>query len=272
MSARSRPAPVAAPLIAAITGLSSASIASGTLCTCSSSSRLRSSGVRSPRFLISPMSPPLQKALPAPVMITTETASFVRHSVNAAAQASSISQVKAFMRSGRLSVIVAIPPSISNLRLSVMVVSSSRARDRHHRPPRAACEQAPDQHEVRDIEGDAEREGRLVISEPVIERATHPGAERHAQEAEQQHGPDPPAGLAPGKQIAHGKHIAWDEAAEPDPECRRYRIEPVEIVDEEIAGEEHGLRDGPDQDGLEAADAVGHAAPDHSTQERGHEQ
>jgi hypothetical protein len=62
--------------MAAITGLSSASSVSGILWTWPRSSFLRSSGVRSVRFCISPMSPPLQNALPAPVTITAAIASF----------------------------------------------------------------------------------------------------------------------------------------------------------------------------------------------------
>src|SRR5690242_16745052 len=197
--------------MAAITGLSSASSASGILCTWVSSSALRSRGVRSPRFRISPMSPPLQKALPAPVTITTETASLLRHSASASAQASIISQVKAFMRSGRLRVMVAIPLSISNRMLSVMRVSSGGARHRQDRPSGSAHQQSADQDEVQDIECDAEREGGLVIGEPVIERPAHPCADRHADQTKEEDRADAPAGFARREQVAHRQHIAGDD-------------------------------------------------------------
>src|SRR5215472_17471169 len=220
MSARSRPAPVAAPLMAAMTGLSSASSASGILCTWPSSSVLRSIGVRSPRFCISPMSPPLQNALPAPVTITTETVSLLLHSTSASAQASIISQVKAFMRSGRLSVMVAIPSAISKRRLSIMAFSSSRARYWQDRPRRAAREQARDQNQVQHVEGDARGEGRPVVGEPVIEGAAHPVAERHAQEAEEQDRADAPTGFLRGEEFADGENVARNNTAEADPERR----------------------------------------------------
>ena len=121
MSAMSMPAPVATPLTAAITGLSRSSSASGMRSMRWNSSLLRCSGVWSRRSPISTMSPPLQKALPVPVTITTFTASSVRQRSSAAVHASIISKVKAFIRSGRSSTMRAMPSSMENLRWSVMV-------------------------------------------------------------------------------------------------------------------------------------------------------
>ena len=55
-----------------------------------------------------PTSPPEQKALPAPVTITTFTLGSACASCREAAQRSIIDPVKAFILSGRLSVMVAM--------------------------------------------------------------------------------------------------------------------------------------------------------------------
>ena len=70
------------------------------------------------------MSPPLQKALPVPVTMTTFTSSSVRQRSSAAVQASIISNVKAFIRSGRSSTMRAMPSAMENFRWSVMSICS----------------------------------------------------------------------------------------------------------------------------------------------------
>ncbi len=74
---------------------------------CSQRPFLLSSGVGSP-VPMRPTSPPEQKALPAPVTTTTFTFGSCWASCSEAAQRSIMGPVKAFILSGRLSVMVAM--------------------------------------------------------------------------------------------------------------------------------------------------------------------
>ena len=108
------PTPTAAPLTAAITGLVQSKtrsvswppLSSGTE---SDPPRVRQSNVSPPRS----RSAPAQNARPAPVTITARTASSSSARSNASISSRAIVSVQAFMRSGRLRVIVRMPSSTS---------------------------------------------------------------------------------------------------------------------------------------------------------------
>ena len=115
------PTPTAGPLQAAITGFRLSKMRkvrrpppSRTTSPTRPSSRAAS--WRVVRSKVSPppaRSAPAQKPRPAPVTITTRTASSASERSNAAIMSSIIWVVKAFSRSGRFSVIVAIPSATS---------------------------------------------------------------------------------------------------------------------------------------------------------------
>ena len=115
MLAMSMPAPTAAPLSAAMYGLSSRATWRGTLWTLSRS-QLRRPAAATGRSLravsATPESPfrsaPAQKARPAPVRMTARTSPSVRASSSASVHSRIIVGVKAFIRSGRFRVMVAM--------------------------------------------------------------------------------------------------------------------------------------------------------------------
>src|SRR5579884_3664137 len=142
ISAMSIPAPTATPFTAAITGLSSSSIAYATRWMRSVRLRLTSSG-SDPRALNAPRSTPEQKPSPAPVRISARTSGSVRASRTTSAQVSIISSVNAFLRSGRLSRMVPTPSATSYSRSATCASPSpvgagdypTAARATRYRPP-----------------------------------------------------------------------------------------------------------------------------------------
>ena len=112
IKAMSSPAPTATPFRAHSSGLSIAITALATLCTPCVSIRLRASGASS-TDCSTDRSMPEQKAFPAPVSTTTRTPSSSVAARSASAQSSIMSSVKAFLRRGLSSVIVAMASATS---------------------------------------------------------------------------------------------------------------------------------------------------------------
>ncbi len=112
MSAISRPAPIAEPLMAAMTGLSRSSRARTIRCTPSQTKRFMSHDLSLPSAM-SFMSPPEQKVSPFPVTMMTLAASSVLAASRYSRQRRIISGLNAFFTSGLLSVMKAILSLIS---------------------------------------------------------------------------------------------------------------------------------------------------------------
>ncbi len=119
-NASSSPPPAATPLIAAITGISIASISSNTLWMWRTTRRNAfvpmSASAPIPRT-----SSPAEKPRPSPVITSARSTSSFTISRIAAAISSRISRFHAFSRSGRFSVSTATPPSRVSFRYSYAV-------------------------------------------------------------------------------------------------------------------------------------------------------
>ena len=139
------PAPTAAPLIAAMYGLSRYCSACGTRCTVKRNEFRRSPGVRSCCSTVSSSSrafrsAPAQNARPLPVTTTTRTSSSAIARLMPSLQPASSPPLNEFMRSGRFRVIVAIRSSTEyRTSCSSLVMGPPAAADyttASSRPPR----------------------------------------------------------------------------------------------------------------------------------------
>ena len=150
----------------------------------------------------------------------------------------------------------AIPDLAPATNMAVMSRSSGErraVRRRAHQQPKG------DRH-IDQVEGDAVEERRLVGAGKIVDLARHPAAQRHAHHGRGEDEADPHARLARRKMIADDEGIAWHDAALRQAEQSRDDIERGQAVEGDVEEERQHLQRRADDEGHDAADAVGDEA------------